>query len=555
MIRLFLLRIVSVTTVCLLTATPGIRGQEVKQPAAVAETPAIPAEAPTISDEPKTIDPATLLPEYLATPVTVEFTETSLREVGKWVEDQRKIPVLFDAAALSGEGIPLGEPVTDKLANAPLYLLLNRLQSLGLAWYVEDRILHITTRVAADERLTTQPYNVADLLDAGYKLNDLGDTLMQATSGPWEEVDGTGGEMQWLGDVQFVRQTAHVHREIAGLLAALRKHGRQTFTLDPPQHALLRQKLEQNIDVSFRETTLVRAVADLAEKSGADIRLDMPSVRKAGVRDRQPVSLSLTDRKLSTVLDVLLNDLGLTWILRDGVLWIVSKEDSEELQKTAVYDVRDLCRDDSESTALSDAVMSQTAGPWEVIDGTGGTIAFPKSGTLVVRSTERSLREVLDLLETYRKALRASKRRDRNAVDPQEVVTRYYRMHAGIADDLVKLLPTLVAPESWKSAQNLQGAGTVLKINSEPELRNAYGHTIVADPGKVDKPQGDALLVARSVLIVRQTRANHDEIAKTIRLIEQGDPPSLEAGGMGGLGGQGGFGGSFFTVPARPTQR
>jgi hypothetical protein len=166
-----------------------------------------PAKPPEILDEPKTVDPASLVPETLAVRVTVDFAEASLREIAQWIQENQKIPVLFDATALSDEGIPLGEPVVDRLKDAPLYLLLNRLRSLGLAWYMEDGILHVTTTVAAEERLNTRTYNLADLLDAGYEAEALSDTILHATSGPWSVISGAGGETQWLGEVQVVRHT------------------------------------------------------------------------------------------------------------------------------------------------------------------------------------------------------------------------------------------------------------------------------------------------------------------------------------------------------------
>ena len=68
--------------------------------------------------------------------------------------------------------------------------------------------------------------------------------MIESTLSPasWENAGGPG-VVSFLGDVIFIRQTDNVQREVRGLLAALREHGRRTFSLDPPQHALLRQKL------------------------------------------------------------------------------------------------------------------------------------------------------------------------------------------------------------------------------------------------------------------------------------------------------------------------
>ena len=533
---------------CLLNAVACAAEVEKKQVGQPGQKP------PKIADEPQTVDPAKLVSPQLAVPVTVTFDESSLREISQWIETHAKITVLIDTNALEEEAIPLGEAVSDRLEKAPLYLFLNRLRALNLSWYVEDDILKITTVTQAMDRFVTKPYRLADLLDAGYKRADLSGIIPRMTSGAWRNVDGAGGAQQSLGDVQFVRQTHRVHREIAGLLAALRKHGRQTFTLDPPQHIALRQKLQEKMDINFREVPLFRAVQKLAQQSGTDIRLDLNALRDQGIRERQPVSLVLADRKLNTILPVLLRNLRLTWILRDGVMWITTEESAARQQKTAIYDVRDLCRNKRESAALANAIINQTKGPWQDTDGVGGIILFAKNGTMVVRQTENVLLEVLVLLETYRNALRDSKPRNEDAVDPDEVVMRYYRMPATIARDLLTTLPQLVVPGSWKTEQNPNAPGQVRKVASRSQILNSEGWTTIhMDATGGNQPHHAGLVVPHDVLIIHQTRKVHERIALTIQRIEQGDPPAedpAEAGTMGGAAfGGGGFGGGFFRVP------
>ena len=533
----------------------------VLSPVAIAQNPADqpdppsqpesrPIQIPKIPDEPKTVDPARFVPKALAASVTVRFDESSLREVAQWIRDEQKIPVLFDMPALSAEGILPGQPVSDSLDNEPLYLMLNRLRSLGVDWYVEQDILHLTTIDAAEARMVTRPYNLGGLLDAGYQRDDLGSTLLNTTSGPWMDVDGEGGKLEWLGDVLFVRHNDRMQREVQGLLAALRKHGRQTFTLDPPQHQTLRQKLVMMVSADFDDTPLSVAVEQLAEQAKAKIRLDHRSLRAEGVHERQPVTLELSDRELGTVLTVMLAPLHLTWTLRDGLIWVTTTEQAQEQMKTAVYDVRDLCRDRQEAEALREAIYSQTEGPWFEIDGEGGMIEFARAGTMVVRQTERRLNETGQLLETYRQALRASKPRDRAEERGREVITLYYRMHDRVAEDLMRLLPKLVEPDSWKSDATPEAPGTILKVASQPGLLDAEGQLIQVsvDDGEVET-SGDAVVLPQAVLIIRQRRSIHETIAETIQRVEEGDPfIDEETGyGLGGMGG--GFGGGFFSIP------
>jgi hypothetical protein len=527
------------TLLCTLLLSAGLNAQDdVTQPAAEEAGP------PVIADEPKTVDPAGHVPPKLAKAVSVEFDESSLRDVAEWIQQEQKLPVLFDNKALSEEGLLLSDPVSDRLNDEPLYLLLNRLRSLGLAWYVQDDVLYITTVNVADSRMSTRPYNLGDLLDAGYSRSSITETVLQAIEGPWEASEGEGGGAEWLGDVFFVRQTDQRHRELRGFFAAIKNHGAQTFTFDPPQHVVLRQKLNQNVSANFARVPLVGAVQELAEQAAADIRLDLSALRAEGVREREPVSLILADRTLRTTLDVLLSDLSQTWILRDGVIWITSASEAAGQRKTAIYDVRDLCRDNDESEQLKITILKQTSSAWEENSGDGGAIVFAKAGTMVVQQTERGLNEVGKLLATYRKALHESKRRDRDAVDQKEVKTRYYRLDANIAENLVSALPQLVQPETWQTKAP-EAVGTIVMLNSQPDILDSHGH-VLHDSGSGGQAKANAFVAARSVLIIRQTREVHVEIAEVIMRIKNGDPEETEfiPGGMGGFGG--GIGGGFF---------
>ncbi|NLE39643.1 MAG: hypothetical protein GX621_16615, partial [Pirellulaceae bacterium] len=445
-VRSLAIRRVGVLSLLLLLSAAMLRAADEASPPA--QTP---PSLPAIADEPKTIDPAALMPAKLAARATVNFTDSSLREVIDWLRAECKLVVLLDEAALSEIDLAPSEPVSDRLDNAPVYLLLNRLRSLGLAWDFEDDILHITSAEQAEGRRVTVPHNVGDLLDAGYDQGNLIDVIMNTLDyGTWVEYGGEG-TADILGDVLFVRQTDELQRKVQGLLAALRRHGRQTFVLDPTEHLALRQKLEENVNVAFVDTPLETAVRKLAEDAGVDLRLDRPALRELRIREREPITLKLADRKLRTVLQALTANLKLTWILRDGVLWITSPETAEAHRKTAVFDVRDLCRDDDESSALADALTTNTSpGRWQEYGGEG-LLELAKPGTLVVYNQESVLMEVLDLLETYRAALRASRPRAREVVDPKEVITVYYRLHENVATDLATLLPQLVRPDSWKS--------------------------------------------------------------------------------------------------------
>lgn len=518
-----------------------------------------------IPDEPKTIDPATFVPASLAKRVTVDFKEKPLKEIAKWLQDEQSLNVLIDSRSMAEEGILAGEPITDHSENAPLYLLLNRLSALMLDWYFEDNTLTITTNTAAQEHTTTVPYNVSDLFDNGYKSQIIVRTITSMIRGSWADQDGEGGTIVVLGDVLFIRQTEHGHQHVAGLLAALRNHGRMTYIADPPEHEALRQKLTQKVTVDFEETPLDAAVREISTQLKADIRLNRQILSEEGVSELTPVTLRMKELPLNTVLRAFLSKLGLTWILRDGVLEITTLTAADEHWQTAVFDVRDLCRNVSEAYGLMQAVRTQTLGKWEDTDGEGGSMISPKTGVLVVHNTQKTLEELAKLLDSYRAALRVSKRRDADEINPKEVITKYYRLQKQVAGDLEKLLPELVQPETWKSAARPDAVGTIRDVASTASLLSAS-----EGAPNAPSPKLEPVVISNSVLIIKQSREVHDAIDKVIQKILYGDagntlrpPAATGMGGMGGMGGGmggmgggmggmgGGFGGGFFAIPSK----
>jgi len=348
------------------------------------------------------------------------------------------------------------------------------------------------------------------------------------------------------------------HRQLAGLLSAIRKHSRKTAILEPSQHESLRAALDKRVSINVNETPLSSVIQDLEKQVGADIRLDKKTLSDIGFRERTPFTLKMNDQTLRTILRTLLMKRELSWMIRDNVVWITTEETIHASRKTAVFDVRDLSRDETEAEALKQAIESQSGGPWEMVDGEDGSISFPNPGCMVVTNSERYLDEVLPLLENYRIALRNSKPRKQQQVDPREVVTRYYRLPTRMATELKKAVPFFVKPETWKTDASPDAAGSIHLLPSRSELVSSKGNEVVSENSN------SGIVVEKSVLVIRQTREIHKEISKFVSKLENGDPldlddeyidPTKGGGGMGGGGGfgggrelRGGFGGGFFSI-------
>ncbi|MFO0906418.1 MAG: hypothetical protein U0939_25660 [Pirellulales bacterium] len=495
-------------------------------PAAVAAEPA-PA-AVKVADEPKAVDSATLVDPKLRQPATIQFQETSLADVLVWLQKQTGLNVTLDARSLESVGIDSNSPITDRLDNAPVHQLLDRLQRHKIGWTLQGGVLQLH---AFDDHvvLYNTQYNVGDLLDLKFDGEDLQSTLQHGITciTGWTD-DGGAGDMVLLGDVLFIRQDSRTHRRISGLLAALRTPARRVLVDDAASHAGTRAALAKPVTVAFKSKPLGAAIDELTKNVGVDMRLDLLELRGMKINERTPITFELRDQSLQTTLDLMLANYQLSWILRDGVLWITTDDVAQGFLKTAVFDVRDLCPDSKSSELLKDAIERQADTPGWQDDGGPGQIEFAKPGIMVMQQTERGLDSVQELLENYRFALRNSKRRISAEEDPEAIVVKYYRMPTEVAEDLEKSLPTLLQPDSWKTEKQPAAVGTIRRLRSWSQP--------VAGEGETNKTP----TAAYSILVIEQKRKVHAEIPDLLHKIQHGDAQPAFGGGMGGMGGMGG---------------
>lgn len=494
-----------------------------------------------LSDEPKTIDPILLVDERLRIPVTKDFQEDELRSVAVWIQQQAGINVVLDERSLEAEGILSSDPVTERIQDAPLYQLLDRLERIGVGWRLSQGILYLQSLNDSLEHENIQ-YNVGDLLDAKFESNPLMRALTASIDpDTWADAGGTGTAVI-LGDVLFVRQSGRSHRKVKAFLESLRHPARRTLLDEPATYQAMVDGLNRATSVNFQGESLLQAVEALAAQEKLDIRLDRLALKEARISDRTNLTLEVQNQPLRTVLRLLASRLKLDWVRRDGVLWITTPETAASISKVAVFDVRDLCRSMQDCNSLQQAIEEQSSPESWVAAGGPGVIAFPHTGIMAIYQTELVLDDVLGLLENYRFALKNSKRRITPGQDPEVYETRYYRVPTAVATDLEALLPELVVPESWKGTGLADAQGTIRVSKSWSEERVE---------GKGIPPVREEF----SVLIIHQKRKWHTEITNVIRKIQFGDAAGyateFRGGGLGGSmggmgGGLGGMGGGMF---------
>ena len=496
--------------------------------------------------EPRVIDPATLVHPKLAVEKTVSFENSRLTDLANWLTQETGLPVIVDETELIKENLSVHDKYSDQLDDAPIYFLLNRLEMIGLGAVVQDNVIQITTEYEAESIIFSQTYLIGDLIDDGFEAGAILSTIESVTTGPWTNIDGSGGNLQILGDVMFVRQNQNGQREVAALLAGLKKHGLTTNILEPPEHERLRELLQEQVSVSFDRTPLFLVAEQLSEKAGIDIRLDNVGLTRKNLHSRDTLSMELENRRLETLFHFIENEKGISPMIKHGVMWLTVNFIADEV-RIVVYDVSDLCGNQTEADALNGAITDQTKGPWVITDGKGGEIVFPKPQVMVISTDEDGHQEVQQLLAAYREALKLSKPREVEDKD-SEVTTQFYKLDTNIAEVLVESLPDLIDEEIW----NVENAdddeiGRIQLFPSKAEFRSSTGQ---------GSTNSTSVLVPQSVLVITHQRRAHREIQYYIDRVTQGDPrEAIGNGGYGGMGGGGfGGGGGFFMIPVEVTK-
>ena len=178
----------------------------------------------------------------LKSPTKLEFVDTPLTDVIDYLKDYHQIEIQLDKKALEEASIDPAVTVTENLNGVSLKSALRlMLGKVGLTYVIQNEVLLITTTQAAESRLRTTVYPVADLVgqyrdENGTVWSDY-ESLMEmikTTVQPntWDEVGGTGLDRQVRNQFKSGRQpdaaSARASRRPDGEAAPSEKGSRPT---------------------------------------------------------------------------------------------------------------------------------------------------------------------------------------------------------------------------------------------------------------------------------------------------------------------------------------
>jgi len=127
---------------------------------------------------------------------------------------------------------------------------------------------------------------------------------------------------------------------------ALSERRRQTATVDlkrsTPNEKRIQKALTETTEVAFTDNPLEEALNYLEDLHHIEIWLDKAALSDEGVNSDQQINLVMSGISLRSALRLMLEPLGLTYIIEDEVMKITTQAKADEKMSTRVYPVADL---------------------------------------------------------------------------------------------------------------------------------------------------------------------------------------------------------------------
>jgi hypothetical protein len=175
---------------------------------------------------------------------------------------------------------------------------------------------------------------------------------------------------------------------------------------DSPVTTKIEQTLQRPLHAAgfeFSKKPLQAVAKELQDEYGIPIQIDQIALESVGVRTHEPVTISLRGISLRSALRHMLNNLLLTYTIRDEVLIITTPDEAEKQFSLCVYDVRDLLDPrDADSLAIFTKTIEDVINVGGPFDSDEPGIWPIKPGTLIAVFTPPRQEELRDLLSAIR---------------------------------------------------------------------------------------------------------------------------------------------------------
>jgi hypothetical protein len=174
------------------------------------------------------------------------------------------------------------------------------------------------------------------------------------------------------------------------------------------QRATIDAALNSQTSLDLVETPLTDVVAFLRNLHDIPILIDLRALEDVGMAPDVPVTIRLDGVTLRSALHIMLRDLGLAYVVADGVLQLTTPESAESRLVQHVYPVGDLADPEAAQSPgcgyLADLIQQTVAvDSWADCGGAGVIVPVDHLSVLVISQTTEVHQRIADLIVTLRR--------------------------------------------------------------------------------------------------------------------------------------------------------
>ncbi|RLS21534.1 MAG: hypothetical protein DWH80_14695 [Planctomycetota bacterium] len=245
------------------------------------------------------------------------------------------------------------------------------------------------------------------------------------------------------------------------------------------------EALESQVETfDFNETSLLDVAEQIEDDYGIQVELDSRALEDAGLDPETPVTKSLAGISLRSALHLILGDMDLTYLIKDDVLLITTKDKASENPTIVSYPVVWSCDYQVLADLIHNTISPQS---WNIVGANGVLQLYPLNNEIVISQTEEVHEEILDLF--------------RNIIDTDafstdgSVITRTYQItDASLLPDVekkvIEICSAALGEQSDPNAK-ITRIGNTLVVQSAVRAFQVYAAEVIRSLQGIKNPQTD----------------------------------------------------------------
>ncbi|MDG2223474.1 MAG: sigma-70 family RNA polymerase sigma factor [Rubripirellula sp.] len=169
------------------------------------------------------------------------------------------------------------------------------------------------------------------------------------------------------------------------------------INIDPEAEAKIASALDTESSLNFSELPLSEVISSITETYSIPIAIDHHALEDIGLSAEEPVTISLKEVKLRSILNSILSPLELTYTVRDEVLVITENFKAEEDLITRIYWLEGTGFAANDFDAITNALQTSIApSTWEPLGGFASIAPLTTARPAIMISTLYPIHETLE---------------------------------------------------------------------------------------------------------------------------------------------------------------